>query len=68
MAIDVKTHPYEQAAQAGRKPFKVADLSLAEFLSVTAEDGDPYLHVDELAATLNDARTRAAGVLPGRRR
>jgi adenosylhomocysteinase len=31
MAIDVKTHPYEQAAQAGREPFKVADLSLAEF-------------------------------------
>ena len=31
MAIDVKTHPYEQATQAGRPPFKVADLSLAEF-------------------------------------
>ena len=30
MAIDVKTHPYEQATQAGRPPFKVADLSLAE--------------------------------------
>ncbi len=32
MAVDVKTHPYEQAEhRPGREPFKVADLSLAEF-------------------------------------
>jgi adenosylhomocysteinase len=32
MAVDVKTtHPFEQSVKGGREPFKVADLSLAEF-------------------------------------
>jgi hypothetical protein len=44
------------------------DVSLAEFLSVTSEDGDPYLHVDDLTTTLQDARAKATGALSGRRR
>lgn len=44
------------------------DVSLAEFLSVTVEEGDPYLHVDDLTSTLQDARAKAAGALTGKRR
>jgi len=44
------------------------DVSLADFLRATVEEGDPYLQVDDLTATLQDARARAVGVLPGRRR
>ena len=61
-----RDHP--DAAVGAAAAAEPVDVSLAEFLSVAAEDGDPYLHVDDLTATLNDARTRAAGVLPGRRR
>src|SRR3954447_4367825 len=61
-----RDHPdSEVSAAAAAEP---VDVSLAEFLSATAEEGDPYLHVDELTATLLDARAKAAGVLPGRRR
>ncbi len=31
MAVDVTLHPFEQAAKAGRLPYRVADLDLAEF-------------------------------------
>lgn len=55
----------EVAAAATAEP---VDLSLAEFLRETVEDGDPYLHVDDLTATLHDARARAAGALTARRR
>jgi hypothetical protein len=44
------------------------DVSLAEFLSATAEDGDPYFHVDDLTASLQDARAKATDALAGRRR
>lgn len=44
------------------------DVSLAEFLSVTVEEGDPYLHVDDLTSTLQDARAKAAGALTAKRR
>ena len=30
VAVD-RTHPFQAAAKAGREPFKVADLSLAEW-------------------------------------
>ena len=61
-----RDHPdAEVSAAATAEP---VDVSLAEFLSVTAEDGDPYLHVDDLTASLHDARARATGVLAGRRR
>ena len=46
-----KTDPDQRvgAAAAAAEP---VDVSLAEFLSATVEEGDPYLHVDDLAATL----------------
>jgi hypothetical protein len=44
------------------------DVSLAEFLSAAVEEGDPYLHVDDLTSTLHGARARAVEALPGRRR
>jgi adenosylhomocysteinase len=31
MAVDVTLHPFEQAEKAGRVPYRVADLELAEF-------------------------------------
>ena len=40
---------------------------LADFLRATVEEGEPYLHVDDLTSTLQDARSRAVGALPGRR-
>ena len=61
-----KDHPDpDVSAAATAEP---VDVSLADFLTATLEEGDPYLHVDELSATLHDARARAVGVLPGRRR
>ncbi|WP_426595215.1 hypothetical protein ACPPVS_06515 [Cellulomonas sp. McL0617] len=61
-----RDHP--DAAVGAAATAEPVDVSLAEFLSVTVEEGDPYLHVDDLAATLHDARAKAVGVLPGRRR
>src|SRR4051794_34494126 len=59
-------HPDEELrAAATAEP---VDLSLAEFLRATVEEGDPYLHVDDLTATLHDARVKAVSALPGRRR
>ncbi|MDM7832682.1 hypothetical protein [Cellulomonas edaphi] len=41
------------------------DLKLAEFLAVTADEGDAYLNVEELGEGLQRARDRAVSVLPG---
>ena len=43
------------------------DLSLAEFLRATAEQGEGYLHVDDLQAGLHRAREKAARAIPLRR-
>lgn len=61
-----RDHP--DAAVGAAATAEPVDVSLADFLRATVEEGDPYLHVDELAATLSDARAKAVGVLPGRRR
>lgn len=55
----------EEAAAAAAEP---VDLSLTEFLSVTAERGEGYLQVDELADTLSRARDKAARSVSGLRR
>ena len=44
------------------------DLSLAEFLAVTSDEGDGYLHVEELGEGLHHARDKAVRALPGVRR
>jgi len=61
-----RDHP--DAAVEAAAAAEPVDVSLAEFLNATAEDGDPYLHVDDLTASLHDARAKATGVLAGRRR
>ncbi|UJP38655.1 hypothetical protein [Cellulomonas palmilytica] len=43
------------------------DLSLADFLRATAEQGEGYLHVDDLQAGLHRAREKAARANPLRR-
>ncbi len=43
------------------------DLSLAQFLRETVDEGEAYLQVDDLAATLQRARDKAVGVLPSHR-
>ena len=64
-----RKHPdAEQRAAAAAAAVEPLDLSLADFLRVTAEEGEPYLDVDALTTTLHDARSRAAGALPGARR
>ncbi|MBD8060507.1 hypothetical protein IC607_16190 [Cellulomonas sp. JH27-2] len=40
------------------------DLKLVEFLRVTSDEGEGYLHVDELSEGLQRARDRAARALP----
>lgn len=52
----------EAAAAAAAEP---VDLSLTEFLSATAERGEGYLQVDELADTLSRARDRVPGLRRG---
>ncbi|WP_028049211.1 hypothetical protein [Cellulomonas sp. URHD0024] len=54
-------HPDAEVGEAAAA--EPVDLSLADFLRATVEEGDPYLHVDDLTATLHDARAKAAGVL-----
>ena len=44
------------------------DLRLAEFLAATSDDGEAYLHVDELGESLQRARDKAVRALPGARR
>ena len=54
-----RDHP--DAAVGAAATAEPVDVSLAEFLSATVEEGDPYLHVDDLTASLHDARAKAAG-------
>ena len=57
----------DQRAAAAAAAVEPVDLSLAEFLRETVDEGEAYLQVDDLAATLQRARTKAVGVLPGHR-
>lgn len=56
-----------QRAAAAAAAVEPVDLSLAQFLRETVDEGEAYLQVDDLAATLQRARDKAAGVLPGNR-
>lgn len=56
----------DEAARAAEA--EPVDLKLAEFLAVTADQGDAYLHVEELGDSLHRARDKALAALPGARR
>ncbi|MBO3084456.1 hypothetical protein [Cellulomonas fengjieae] len=58
----------EQQAAAEAAAVEPVDLSLAQFLRETVDEGEAYLQVDDLAATLQRARDKAAGTLPGNRK
>ena len=60
-------HNHPDADVSAAAEAEPVDVSLAEFLRATVEEGEPYLHVDDLTSTLHDARSKAVGVLPGRR-
>jgi len=67
--LAARKHPdAEQREAALAAAAEPVDVSLDELLSANAEDGAAYLDVDELGATLNRARERAARVLPLPRR
>ena len=55
----------DQRAAAEAAAAEPVDLSLAQFLRETVDEGEAYLQVDDLAATLQRARDKAVGVLPG---
>jgi hypothetical protein len=57
----------DQRAAAAAAAVEPVDLSLAQFLRETVDEGEAYLQVDDLAATLQRAKDKATGVLPGRR-
>ena len=57
----------DQRAAAEAAAVAPVDLSLAQFLRETVDEGEAYLQVDDLAATLQRAKDKATGVLPGRR-
>ena len=57
----------EQRAAAAAAAVEPVDLSLAQFLRETVDEGEAYLQVDDLAATLQRAKEKASGALPGRR-
>lgn len=66
--LQARRHPApDQVAAAEAAEAEPVDLSLAEFLSVTAEQGEGYLHVDDLQAGLARARDKAARAMPLRR-
>ena len=63
-----RKHPdTDQRAAADAAAVEPVDLSLAQFLRETVDEGEAYLQVDDLAATLQRARDKAAGVLPSHR-
>ena len=63
-----RKHPdTDQRAAAAAAAVEPVDLSLAQFLRETVDEGEAYLQVDDLAATLQRARDKAVGVLPGNR-
>jgi succinate dehydrogenase/fumarate reductase flavoprotein subunit len=55
----------DQRAAAAAAAVEPVDMSLAQFLRETVDEGEAYLQVDDLAATLQRARDKAVGVLPG---
>lgn len=57
----------DQVAAAQAAEAEPVDLSLADFLRVTAEQGEGYLHVDDLADGLQRARDKAVRAVPLRR-
>ena len=57
----------DQRAAAAAAAVGPVDLSLAQFLRETVDRGQAYLQVDDLAATLQRAKEKATGVLPGHR-
>ena len=57
----------DQRAAAAAAAVEPVDLSLAQFLRETVDEGEAYLQVDDLAATLQRAKEKATGVLPGHR-
>ena len=57
----------DQRAAAASAAVEPVDLSLAQFLRETVDEGEAYLQVDDLAATLQRAKDKATGVLPGHR-
>jgi hypothetical protein len=56
-----------QRAAAAAAAVEPVDLSLAPLLRETGVEGVAYRQVDDLAGTLQRARDKAAGVLPGNR-
>lgn len=58
----------DQRAAAAAASVEPVDMSLAQFLRETVDEGEAYLQVDDLATTLQRARDKAAGVLPGNHR
>ena len=63
-----RTNPdADQRAAAAAAAVEPVDLSLAQFLRETVDEGEAYLQVDDLAATLQRAKEKATGVLPGHR-
>ncbi|CAM5792957.1 hypothetical protein [Cellulomonas persica] len=66
--LRARRHPApDQLAAAEAAEAEPVDLSLAEFLRATAEQGEGYLHVDDLSAGLARARDKAARAIPLRR-
>jgi len=57
----------EQVAAAQAAQAEPVDLSLADFLQATAEQGEGYLHVDDLQVGLQRARDKAVRANPLRR-
>ena len=57
----------DQRAAAVAASAEPVDMSLAQFLRETVDEGEAYVQVDDLAATLQRAKEKATGVLPGRR-
>ncbi|WP_273651547.1 hypothetical protein [Cellulomonas fimi] len=63
-----RKHPdADQTAAAAAAAVRPVDVSLDEFLRATADEGDPYLQVDDLADTLQRASRKAARALPRQR-
>ncbi len=66
--LRARRHPApDQIAAAQAADAEPVDLSLADFLNATAEQGEGYLHVDDLSAGLARAKDKAVRANPLRR-
>ncbi len=66
--LRARRHPApDQVAAAQAAQAEPVDVSLAEFLDATTEQGEGYLHVDDLSASLARAREKAVRANPLRR-